>query len=170
MIWRARDCSWLTTNNQDFQNLRPNDFKCASDPETNYNCIAWAAGRTDKRWWPTETAPYFWPPGLPKRPPHKAETLENFIRVFERDGYKVCWTSWYSTRYEKIAIYVGKNGRPTHAARRLPNKMWSSKLGKEEDIEHRNLRCIEGKLYGRVKVILKRKWLESQKLKERIFH
>jgi len=48
--------------------------------------------------------------------------------------------------------------------------MWSSKLGKEEDIEHRNLRCIEGKLYGRVKVILKRKWLESQKLKERIFH
>jgi len=47
--------------------------------------------------------------------------------------------------------------------------MWTSKLGIAEDIDHRNLSCIEGGLYGIVKVVLKRKWPEDDKPKLRKF-
>jgi hypothetical protein len=162
MVRRPRNCSWLI-NNSNFGNLAARDFKCASDPDDDYNCIAWAAGKTDRPWWPTTTAPYFWPPGLPKEPPHVAETLDNFIEAFKRQGYEVCWGGRFSRRYEKVAIYVGNKGKPTHAARMLPSGGWSSKLGDEEDIEHKDVKCIEGKLYGQTKVFLKRPRFPSRK-------
>src|SRR5439155_7319934 len=94
---------------------------------------------------------------LPKEPVEKAETLPNFIEAFKKQGYKVCRNGKFHYRYEKVAIFVGDKGRPLHAARLLPNGVWSSKLGDEEDIEHRTLECIQGKAYGRVAAFLKRK-------------
>jgi hypothetical protein len=155
MVTRPRNCSWIL-NNANFGNVTPQDFKCASDPDDAYNCIAWAAGRTDRPWWPTTIAPYFWPGELPREPIDEAETLENFIEAFKKQGYNVCWSGRFSRRYEKVAIYVDDKGRPTHAARLLLKGVWSSKLGDEEDIEHKNLKCIEGKLYGKAKAFLKR--------------
>jgi hypothetical protein len=170
MVRRPRDCSWLV-GNAHFANLTANDFKCASDPDDDYNCIAWAVGKTDTPWWPTPYAPNFWPDGLPKYPEHVAERLENFIKVFEMQGYKLCRSRRFSRRYEKVAIFVSNNtGRATHAARTLSNGIWSSKMGwKDEDIEHRNLECIQGSSYGTVRAILKRKWQEDQKPKLKIF-
>lgn len=154
MVTRPRDCSWVPNH---FENIAPCDFKCSSDPENDYNCIAWAAGKTDRPWWPTTIAPYFWPPDLPTEPVEKAETLENFVKAFANEGYRICRDSHFSTRYEKVAIYVGANGRPTHAARTLVTGIWSSKLGDEEDIEHTTLECIEGRTYGQVAVVMRRK-------------
>src|ERR1043166_4136188 len=121
MVWRPRDCSWLI-GNRFFANLDVPDFKCASDPDDDYNCIAWAATRTNRPWWPTTTAPFFWPDGLPREPVHVAETLPNFIKAFEMQSYRVCRSRRFSRRYEKVAIFVSDTtGRPTHAARMLPN-------------------------------------------------
>lgn len=155
MKHRQRDCSWVPG---EFENISPNDFKCSSDPETDYNCIAWAAGKTNRPWWPEPTWPYFWPAGLPKSPAQEAERLAHFISAFKMEGYRVCFwmRSRYQRGYEKVAIYVNEKGRATHAARMLPTGVWSSKLGNEEDIEHKDLQCIQGKAYGRVAVILKR--------------
>jgi hypothetical protein len=168
MKWRARDCSGHIRS-KDFPNLWPEDFKCQSDPETDYNCIAWAARRTDKKWWPTTTKPYFWPPGLPKKPVHIAENPTNFIRAFQREGYRPCRSDRFSWWHEKVVIYVGNDGRVKHMARRLSDGTWTSKLGIAEDIDHRNLGCIAGGLYGTVKVVLKRKWPEDDKPKLRKF-
>jgi len=162
MVKRPRNCSWLINNN-DFGSLTPQDFKCASDPDDDYNCIAWAAGRTDQPWWPTG-APYFWPDGLPKDPHPEAETLDNFIEAFKTRGYTVCWSGRFSRRYEKIAIYVDDEGKPTHAARTLPSGVWSSKLGEEEDIEHRNVKCLEGILYGKKRIFLKRRLSHNREI------
>jgi len=158
MVTRPRDCSWVSA---DFENITSQDFDykrdCKSDPDDDYNCIAWAVGKTDNWWWPNPTAPYYWPNGLPKEPPHVAETLANFIAAFQTEGFKRCWNGRYSGKYEKVAIFVNNKGRPTHAARLLTTGAWSSKLGPSEDIEHRTLECIQGRGYGRVAVFLKRK-------------
>ena len=49
--------------------------------------------------------------------------------------------------FEKVAIFAkaGMSGiEVTHASRLLPNGCWTSKLGKAEDIEHHELRDVEG--------------------------
>ena len=168
MVHRPRDCSWLI-GHPEFPNLTAGNFKCASDPDDDYNCIAWAADRKDRPWWPTTIAPYFWPDGLPKDPPNIAETIENFIKAFEVQGYSVCRNGRFSWRYEKVAIYVDDHDVPTHAARTLPNHVWSSKMGDEEDIEHVTYADVEGTKYGKAKIYLKRKWPEDRKPKLRMF-
>jgi hypothetical protein len=58
--------------------------------------------------------------------------------------------------YEKVAIFVDPNNEPTHAARQLPNGMWTSKLGVWKDVEHAKLASIEGGDYGKVVKYLRR--------------
>ena len=59
------------------------------------------------------------------------------------------------TEFEKIAVF-GKDGRWTHAARLKVDGKWTSKLGKEEDIEHNTLESMEGDLYGFVVEVLRK--------------
>ena len=148
------DCSWIETR---FERLRPGDYRGTSFPTSNYNCIAWALGKTDNPWWPTdEIAGYVWPDGLPKEPLEQ-ESLANFIRAFETEGYLVCDDDEFEIGFEKVAIYVGKTGNPLHAARSTENGKWTSKIGDEEDIEHATLESLEGSLHGEVKAFLKRR-------------
>lgn len=160
MITRPRDCSWVP---HWFENIKTSDFRCTSDPDNDYNCIAWAAGRVDNYWWPTTLWPYHWPDGLPKEPTHVAESVANFVAAFETEGYEVCRSGRFSHRYEKVAIYANEHDRVKHAARLLPTGVWSSKLGEHEDIEHDTLKCIEGKGYGHVRVFLRRRWTKCQR-------
>ena len=155
-----RDCSWILRPPDRFKNARPENFKCCSDrttdhPHNGYNCIAWAAGKTDNWWWPTDVPGAFWPKGLPKELPDQ-ETLENFIKAFETQGYSVCANGRVENGFEKVAIFVDGNGTPTHAARLLPCGVWTSKMGKYEDIEHETLQVVECKEYGKTKTFLKR--------------
>lgn len=49
-----------------FENLgeRDYDHSSVSDPTPRYNCLAWAAGDDQKRWWPIDLADWGWPPNL----------------------------------------------------------------------------------------------------------
>jgi hypothetical protein len=71
-------------------------------------------------------------------------------------GYQVCEDSAVENGFEKIAIYADMASEPTHAARQLPNGKWTSKFGDFEDVRHVNPDCLEGPLYGKVAVFMKR--------------
>ncbi|MGA9408423.1 MAG: hypothetical protein WBW71_14910 [Bacteroidota bacterium] len=151
-----RDCSWIPNK---FENAHPGNFNCCSDrtcelPNGGYNCIAWAAGKRDNWWWPVDDPTAFWPIPLD---PDDPESLEQFIKAFATEGYYPCekQNPRFENGFEKVAIFVDGDG-VTHAARMLPSGIWTSKMGKGEDIEHKRLKVVEGKEYGKAKTFLKR--------------
>ena len=77
------------------------------------------------------------------------------MAAFATVGCSPCQGDELEAGYEKVALFADADGRPTHAARQLPNGNWTSKLGKAEDIQHR-LRDVEGVLYGVVVLVMKR--------------
>jgi hypothetical protein len=120
--------------------------------DDTYNCIAWAAGESNRYWWPVVAQNAYWPPGVPYK-----ETLPAFVQAFGTIGYKAWrWGRKGNGRLrrgvEKIAIYVDDNGVPTHAARQLPNGRWVSKLGPWKDVEHLTTAALAGRhpAYGTV--------------------
>jgi hypothetical protein len=148
-----RDCSWVPGS---FEKITSETFKCISDRTVDtarkYNCIAWAAGKSDKWWWPR---------GLPREPLNR-ETIENFVEAFRLEGYERCDDGLSEGGFEKVAIYVNYSNVPKHAARLLPSGVWTSKLGDLEDIEHATLDALEGDVYGKAKVFLKRRVRSSE--------
>jgi hypothetical protein len=125
-------------------NLGPDDYdhdrvsESTDRKRKKYNCIALAAGDDQIFWWPLNRWGFYWPPQLPKEPIGQ-ETIQNFIRCFELLGYKPCENPQLERGIEKVAIFVGGNGSPTHAARQLESGRWASKCGDYEDIEHYTL-------------------------------
>jgi len=120
-----------------------------------YNCIAYAAGHTDRSWWPHLNTLYYWPNHLPRQAPG-TETKENFIQAFEWKGYRICRDGKHHKGIEKVAIFL-LNNSPTHAARQLDSGRWTSKCGRSEDIEHETLAAVEGSVYGKATVFLHRR-------------
>ncbi len=82
--------------------------------------------------------------------------MDAFIQAYSTLKYTPCENSELESGYEKVAIYTNENGVPTHATRQLPDGTWTSKLGKDVDIEHESLQVLEGSAYGKVKLFLKR--------------
>ena len=130
-----------------FPNLRRVRFSLESDPTPTYNCIAWAADETHRRWWPFNA---YWPAGVPRE-----QTLESFIVAFATLRYQPCADGELQEDYEKVAIYA-KAGTPKHMARQMPDGKWTSKLGNEDDIYHETLPGMEGFMYGVVVQYLRR--------------
>ena len=121
------------------------DFKITSPQNTNYNCIAWAYHFQDRWMWPGGTGTKtidgfkFWPDGI-----DDTEDVSAFIEAFKQKGYEQCETGDFETGYRKIALYVKKGTTQcTHAARQLNNGKWTSKLGRENDIQHGSPYAIE---------------------------
>jgi hypothetical protein len=137
---------WL---HEQFPQLENELHQITSPATDEYNCVAWAAGETETWWWPSEDG--YWPEDLPL-----LETVENFIHAFQRLGYQPCDDGLYEAGYEKVAIYVGTDGRVKHLARQLVTDHWTSKLGQAWDIEHQTPQGIECALYGKVTQYLKR--------------
>ena len=106
-------------------------FVETSPATPEYNCLAWAAGETDRWWWPDLMGLYAWPEGVPRR-----ENLEAFVQAYGTLGYEPCDSDALEPAVEKIAIYVDPSSRPTHAARQLRSGKWTSKLGQGIDVEH----------------------------------
>jgi len=75
--------------------------------------------------------------------------------MFESLGYVPCEGSQLEPGFEKVALYAAGMFY-THAARQLPNGLWTSKLGKAEDIEHDAPDDLAGGLYGEVVQIMRR--------------
>ena len=114
----------------------------------SYNCIAFAAGKTNRWWWPSQDG--FWPPGIPRE-----ATVDAFLKLFRSLGYESCDDGVFEEGFEKVAIYT-KDSEVTHAARQLPNGCWASKIGRNIDVEHDTLKVLEGGYYGKAVRYLKR--------------
>lgn len=129
-----------------------------SPATTAYNCIAWAAEDTRRWWWPDAMDQYYWPPGVTRE-----ETVEAFIAAYGSLGYTPCATLDQEDGYQKIVVYVGCAGKPTHAAKQIPGGRWSGKLGSAEDVEHDTPEDVSALgtepqfHYGAVAAILRRK-------------
>ena len=91
----------------------------------------------------------------------RTENLDSFIAEFESLGYEVCDDCTFENGFEKVAIYVGFSGVPTHMARQLASGKWTSKLGREIDIEHHTTEGLEGNSYGKVAQALRRAIAEN---------
>lgn len=134
-----------------FPRLAGGRYRITSPRDGDYNCIAWAAGDTRNWWWPgPDPAKEHWPAGVPRE-----RTRDAFVAAFASLGYIPCEGEALEPGYEKLALFAHEDGKPTHAARQLPDGRWTSKLGKAEDLEH-ELHDLEGEVYGSVVLLLKR--------------
>jgi hypothetical protein len=138
---------------RDFPNLKKLGFRRTSDP-AYYNCLAYAVGDLQRRWWPGEYHPFwsddYWPAGAPNE-----ETLAAFILALATVQYVPCPDGIREEGVEKIAIYALENGIIKHVALQQVDGTWRSKLGPHEDIEH-TLEGLAGPCYGKVAAYLKR--------------
>ncbi|HKE01236.1 MAG TPA: hypothetical protein VKE69_09520 [Planctomycetota bacterium] len=139
-----------------FPGLLAGQYSVTSPATPVYNCIAWAAGSSAQWWWPDPASLYFWPNTAPR-----AATVEAFQKAFASLAYTVCESSELEAGIEKVAIFASPLGVPTHAARQLENGRWTSKMGREIDIEHLLL-ALEGPGYGRVVRLMQRSRTQSQ--------
>jgi hypothetical protein len=119
-----------------------------SPATSSYNCIAWAASETAAWWEPHPD--YYWPDGV-----LRAYSLPAYIAAFQTRGFQLCADASLEPGIEKIVLYE-INGFPTHAARQLTSGSWTSKLGDFEDIQHADLVCLQGPLYGTARIYMKR--------------
>ena len=135
-------------NLANFPDLEGSGYQITSEIDYGYNCIAWAAGKTDNWWWPDEDG--YWPE------PKPAEiTLGAVVAIFTSLGYEGCDTPDHEPGYEKVALYGKADDDPTHAAREIGPGLWSSKIGQNEDITH-TLDGLAGPLYGTPRRFMRR--------------
>ena len=132
-----------------FPKLATDGYRVTSPPTIFYNCLAWAAGENWRWWWPDEE--YYWPRDVPCE-----LSLQAFTQAYETLGYEVCTDVEVEIGYEKIALYANAGGIPTHAAKQLASGLWSSKIGRGEDIEHARLESLTGGIYSEVTRIMRR--------------
>ena len=141
----------------EFPNLKSTPWTLTSVETDDYNCIAFAANDTTRKWDPDTSGGRYWPSGVPR-----SLELSSFIRLYEVEGgFIPCDNSNLEPGLEKIAIYCNKNPvlnitEVSHAARQLPTGKWTSKLGDWDDIQHDTLEAFEGDFYGKAVQILKR--------------
>jgi hypothetical protein len=132
-----------------FPGLAASGYRITSPPTLDYNCIAWAASRIDRWWWPSPDA--FWPEEVPT-----VTTLEAFEAAFTLLGYQRCASGELDPELEKVVIVADAQGQPTHAARQLANGRWTSKLGPNVDIEHGTPDALNGEDYGSAVLFMSR--------------
>ena len=80
------------------------------------------------------------------------------LELFRSYGYELCENGILESGFEKIVIYARDN-KPRHAARQLPTGLWTSKLGRYQDIEHATPEELEGDSngeYGRIVAFMRR--------------
>lgn len=132
-----------------YPGLARTHFRFTSPDDHGYNCFAFAADETKRNWHPSAFAGLYWPPGVPQE-----ASVQSFIAAYASLGYALGATREHEAGVEKVAIYADGD-TPLHAARQLRSGLWTSKLGKREDIEH-ELEGLEGEMFGRVVAILSR--------------
>lgn len=137
-----------------FPELTVDSFKESnkSPKTTEYNCIAWAAGETNRKWQPITG---YWPHKYTFV--HQYDHVDSLVKALETVDYIECPNSTLEPGYEKVAIYGRNLLCWQHAARQLPNGNWTSKMGNSVDFEHYNLECLEGESFGTVLKYMRRK-------------
>lgn len=135
-------------SNSLFARLDASNHKVTSPRTVHYNCIAWAAGESD-RWWDVADG-YYWPDDA-----ERSYDTNALVSAFKTLGYTEASSAALVKGKDKVAIY-SLRGEFTHIARQLKDGRWASKLGDLEDIEHTTLESLEGAHYGATTVILER--------------
>lgn len=138
-----------------FPNLKyDKDFKITSPNTRDYNCISWALGRLNVWYWPPlgkeQEEDEYWPEDV-----SDDTKIETFIKAMKTEGFALCSSEELESSVTKIALY-SKDGYCTHAARQLPNGLWTSKLGFWHDIQHSSPLSLEGDMYGSVYCFMKK--------------
>jgi hypothetical protein len=137
-----------------FPNLSKERFSPESESTDDYNCIAWAAEDVDQPWWPSpDPQDAYWPISW------RAVEVDCFVEAFKINGqYEECGQDFSLEQgYEKVALYVDAKNEPQHMARQLPTGLWTSKMGVTGwDIIHETPQGIEGNIYGRAMLALRR--------------
>ena len=123
-----------------FPNLKNTPYDITSDEATNYNCIAWALYHTTQYWDPQMVGVrgYYWPPQV-----KKDDSIRSWMHVFRLHGFEPCDDGTLEKGFGKIALYGKSNDDATHVARQLSSGIWTSKLGKLEDIAHESVQALE---------------------------
>ena len=110
--------------------LDASDFAITSTKTEEYNCIAWAL-KEDDRWWShNDLLGHYWPEGV-----RRAGTVSAYQAALATEGFEICDSGEVVDGVEKIALFAAGD-EFTHVARQLPNGRWTSKLGRDCDIEH----------------------------------
>ena len=135
-----------------FPRLASEGYQITSEPNAEYNWIAYAVGETDRWWTHIDEPGYYWPESV-----GRSEFIQSLVDVFGELGYEICPNSAEEEGYEKVALYANSVGQWTHAAIQLPGGAWSSKLGPDEDISHQTPESLAGDLYGEVHRIMRRR-------------
>ncbi len=127
-----------------------------SPKDATYNCIAFAAGDTTRKWDPgmLPEPGYYWPAGALQ---DDNDGIDALIRAFAQIGYKECRNGDLEAGWQKVALYASKREDWLHAALQEPNGEWSSKLGSSYDIRHKTAQCLEGPAYGTVMCFMKKR-------------
>ena len=131
--------------------LASEGYQVTSEPDGDYNCIAYAAGETDRWWSHVERADYYWPEHASRTP-----AIASLIEAFTGLGYEVCENASHEPGFKRIALYADGQGNWTHAAVQLPGGSWSSKLGPDEDISHQTPESLDRDAYGEVHCFMRR--------------
>lgn len=155
---------------QEIPALASAQWSIKSPLDTSYQCVAWAACRTDRKWWPWEHPEFYWPPGFQKFPVASPVPVDSFADMFQRKfGYRACVNQRFEFGYQKIAIFANALG-VTHMARQsFRGRGWLSKLGALEDILHSRLADVTGDTaamagqYGEVALVMRRSWWAALK-------
>ncbi len=125
-----------------------------SEKSVVYNCVAYAAGEETRKWEGFRELGYHWPDGV-----QEGHSLDALISAFQHLGYVSCDSEALEADFEKVALYVDKDGLWTHAAKQCEDGQWTSKLGQLEDIIHQTPNAITGPdpAYGEIACYMKRK-------------
>jgi hypothetical protein len=137
-----------------FPDLAAAGYSTRSEKSGVYNCIAFAAGDETRKWEGYREGGYYWPEGA-----REGHTLDALVSAFEQLAYAICDSGAGEPEYEKVALYVDKDGLWTHAAKQREDETWTSKLGNWEDIIHQTPQALAGPdpAYGQVACFMKRR-------------
>lgn len=111
-----------------------------SKATARYNCLGFAAG-DDRHWWQAEKngGRFYWPPFLPR-----ITTLNTVAQIFTARGFQITHDHNIEPTYEKIAIYASLEDFEFSHIAWSDGKVWKSKLGSGQDIDHYSLDVLEG--------------------------
>jgi hypothetical protein len=126
------------------------DYSVASPADATYNCIAFAAGDTTRKWDPgmVPNPGYYWPPAALRESGNN--DIEALRRAFAELGFETCDNGDVEEGYRKIALYAVNAESWQHAAIQSDAGEWLSKLGDSYDIRHKSPHCFVGSIYGNV--------------------
>jgi len=135
--------------------LQPSRYEVKSHATPRYNCVAFANG-DERHWWEAGVfgGRFFWPPEI-----REDSTLQAWRQLFVSQGYVPTTNRNIELGFEKVAIYVSLEDFSTTHVAKSDGRVWKSKLGKGQDIDHYALDVLEGDQedeYGVVELVLKR--------------